>query len=229
LVSKRRADCAPPLIADVRRHKAVADDKWFRNSTWDETSAARFEEKLRRARRKEQYLRIQACCLVSTFPTVALDLLERYFALPDQWDQAQANVDKACALVALDRLSEAVEAYEAALSREAAFPNLLTSAYVSMPTLVVEHELRSYYDRALAVLDSHSERPVFPAEHFQFHAARALILLAKGRTSEAKDQGRLALEAATKDHSGFRYHPKLGLVSSKHDRLLGRLKTSCDA
>ena len=73
-----------PLNADVRRHRFVTDDSWFRKSTWDEKIAARFEEKLRRARRKEQYLRIQACCLASTFPVIALGLLDRYFAMPDQ-------------------------------------------------------------------------------------------------------------------------------------------------
>ena len=78
-------------------------------------------------------------------------------------------MDKTRALVALGRYDEAIEAYDGALKREAAFPNLLTSAYVSLPTLVVQEERSPYYDRALEVLDGHSECPVFPAEHFQFH------------------------------------------------------------
>ena len=65
-------------------------DDWFRNTTWNDDVARRFEEKLRRARRKEQYLRIQACTLATTYPHVALDLLERYFALSDDFGHAQA-------------------------------------------------------------------------------------------------------------------------------------------
>jgi len=40
-------------------------DEWFRNVSWDVSIARRFEEKLARARKKEQYLRIQACTLAS--------------------------------------------------------------------------------------------------------------------------------------------------------------------
>ena len=37
--------------------------EWFRNQTWDETIERGFNEKLRRARKKDQYLRIQALTL----------------------------------------------------------------------------------------------------------------------------------------------------------------------
>jgi hypothetical protein len=83
-------------------------DEWFRNTPWDVTIAAHFEEKLRNARRKEQYLRIQASVLAETHPESALQLLDRYFALPDDFDHTQAHVDRATALIALGRIDEAL-------------------------------------------------------------------------------------------------------------------------
>src|SRR5262252_2009580 len=102
----------------------MADDRWFRNTSWDAHVSSAFEDKLRRARRKGQYLRIQACYLTQTHPHVALDLLDRYFALGDDFDHAQAYVDRAEAYLTLGRVEDAFASYEAALKREEEFPNL---------------------------------------------------------------------------------------------------------
>src|SRR5687768_6384776 len=105
-------------------------DDWFRDRDWNDAIARRFDEKLRRARRKAQYLRIQASTLARTHPNAALELLDRYFQLPDDFDHAQAHVDRAMAYQALGRIEDAVRAYEAALTREEVFPQLLTQAYL---------------------------------------------------------------------------------------------------
>jgi len=52
---------------------------WFRNTTWDDAIEQAFDEKLRRARKKEQYLRLQAFIMDRSHPEVALKLLDRYF------------------------------------------------------------------------------------------------------------------------------------------------------
>lgn len=197
----------------------MAED-WFRNQEWNADIARRFDEKLGRARRKEQYLRIQACTLAPTHPDVALQLLDRYFSMPDAFDHAQAYVDRATALKALGRIEEAADAYEAALAREVEFPNLKTQAYLELPVLVATADLRSRFDRAIAILDEQGGRRMFPVDHFLWHAARALIMASRGDRAAAVPHAQAALQAASKDHSGFRYHPGVGLVTEEHRGLL---------
>ncbi len=106
----------------------MADDEWYRNKSWDADIANAFESKLKRARRKSQYLRIQSSYLASSHPEIALDLLERYFQQGEDFDHAQAYVHRAEAYLALGGVEDAFTAYEAALRREAEFPNLRTGA-----------------------------------------------------------------------------------------------------
>ena len=72
-------------------------------------------------------------------------------------------------------------------------------------------------------------RLMFAVDHFVFHATRALILSAQGDQVDARAEAKLALEAASRDNSGFRYHPNVGLVSDKHAKALALLRPLCDA
>jgi tetratricopeptide (TPR) repeat protein len=207
----------------------MSRDDWFRSTTWDDKIAAQFEAKLKRARRKGQYIRIQACTLAETHPEVALLLLDKYFEQEDRFDEAQAYVDRATALTSLGRADEAVAAYEDALRAEARNPGLLTQAGIELPYLVAVTAQVEQYDRALRVLNKSRERLAFPVEHFKWNAAQALIAGARKQMSEAREFAKRALEAASKDHSGFRYHAKLGLVSKEHADALRRLQTYCDS
>ena len=198
-------------------------DEWFRNEDWNAGIARRFEEKLGRARRKEQYLRIQACTLASSHPEVAPELLDHYFSMTDKFDHAQAHFDRATALKALGRIEEAADAYEAALAREVEFPNLRTQAYPELAVLVASEGLRDRSARAIAVLDEHADQPTFPVEHFMWHAAHALIMSSLGDRAGAVPHAQSALDAASKEHSGLRYHPSVGLVTAEHRVLLKRI------
>jgi tetratricopeptide (TPR) repeat protein len=207
----------------------MADDQWFRNTSWNEIIASAFEEKLRRARRKSQYLRIQASTLAQTHPLIALDLLDRYFSLGDDFDHAQGHVDRATAYLALGEIEAGIKSYEEALKREEIFPNLRTSAYLDLPYQIALLGLNDRYKQAMALIPAAGEQLVFPVDHFKFHATRAIIRLDIGDISSACADARTALEAATRDHSSFRYHPDVGLVSDRHAKALSKLCALCDA
>lgn len=202
---------------------------WFRNTTWDDVTERAFDEKLRRARRKEQYLRIQACTLARSHPEVALKLLDRYFELGDDFDYAQAHVDRATALLTLGRVDEALAAYEAALAREALFPNLQTQAYLDLPYIVATRAVRDQYGRALELLGQHEARLMFPVDHFRWHAAHALIAAAAGGARSVRNHAERALEASRRDQSGFRYHPSVGLVTPQYEAVVKKLEALCAA
>ena len=207
----------------------MSAEDWYRNTEWTDAIAAHFEEKLRKARRKEQYLRIQASTLAPHHPAVALKLLERYFALPDDFDHAQAHVDRATALLTLGRVEDGLASYEAALAREGAFPKLQTQAYLELPFVIGVNAIESRYDRALEVLEKYKSRLTFPVDYFKWNTARALILAARGDSVGATANAKSALEAASREKSGFRHHPSVGLVTEDHRDVLQRLIRYCDA
>ena len=176
----------------------MARDDWFRNTSWNARIADAFDAKLRRARRRGQYLRIQACTLAESHPEAALALLDRYFDQPDErFDDAQAHVDRATALLALERVDDAIGANESALAQEAKRPNLLTMACIELPYLIAMRALERHYARAFDLLIEHRERLMFPVDHFRWHVDRALMLRSSDPAT-ARESARKALEFATK-------------------------------
>ena len=204
----------------------MARDDWFRHTEWNAEIEAAFFEKLHRAREKQQYLRIQASTLARHHPEVALRLLDKYFELGDHFDYAQAYVDRASAHLALGDTERAIAAYETALAREQQYPNLLTQAYLDLPFLIASRRIGARYDQALQLLRQHSGRLTFLVDHFRWHAAHALILSAQGDTSLARQHAQRALETATLDHSGFRYHPSVGLVGTQYEEVREQLSAA---
>lgn len=204
----------------------MARDDWFRNTDWNAEIEAAFFSKLRRARDKKQYLRIQASTIAGLKPVVALRLLDEYFALGDHFDHAQALADRASAYVALGDIEHAIAALEAALAREKQYPRLLTNAYLYLPFLIATHSIESRYNQALELLQQHRLRLTFPVDYFRWHTAYALIFSAQGQAASAREHARQALTAAAKDHSGFRYHPNIGLVGTKYQVIRDQLSTA---
>jgi tetratricopeptide (TPR) repeat protein len=203
----------------------MADD-WFRNSEWNEEVEKFFFEKLRRARNKDQYLRIQASTLAAEYPRAALMLLEKYFELDGPtFDVAQAFVDQARAYSALGKLDSAVSSYQNALQREREFPQQRTLAYLEFPEFVLRNRLRDLYDAALQVLDTNSDLPFFPIDHFRWNSSYALIALDLGRFEAARKCAQQAFEAAQRKYSGAANHPNLGLVSDTEAVMLEKIET----
>jgi tetratricopeptide (TPR) repeat protein len=201
----------------------MARDDWFRNTEWNNAIEEAFFAKLRRARDKAQYLRIQACTIAKSHPEVALRLLDQYFNLGQHFDRAQAHVDRASAYLSLGDIEAAFKAYESALAIEEQFPSLQTNAYLELPFLVACSGTSGRYEQAMNLLRHHKSRLTFPIDHFRWHASQALILSELNQAPTARIHARQALQAASEDHSGFRYHRGIGLVREQHEDLRSRL------
>ena len=201
----------------------MAEDDWFRNKTWNAEIDAAFRAKLKRARDKQQYLRIQASTLAPTMPDVALSLLEEYFRLPVVMDNSQAWVDRAKALLSKGDAESAIHAYEAALAREQVVPNSLTQAYIDLPYMIASLRLTGHYERASFLLSEHAQRVMFPVDRFKWNAAQA-ILANEREDASAPVFARVAIEAAESKDSGFHYHRSAGLVGEQHSGVIKFLK-----
>ncbi len=205
----------------------MSKDDWYRRTTWTKKDEEEFFLKLKRARNKCQYLRIQADYLVKKHPDAALELLDQYQSMcTDETDVAAAHVTRAEALLSLDRLNEALNAYRAAIQCEEEFPNFQTGADLELSFLIATRGLAECYDEAATLLAKYPD-PAFPIEEFKLHASLSLIANETGDHEAASKHSKAALRAADKEHSGIAYHAKLGLVRGQYRKLRKRLKTIC--
>jgi hypothetical protein len=206
----------------------VGRDGWWQNTSWNEETEAAFFRKLARARNKSFYLKYQAKSLASNHPAVALRMLDQYFALGGDSSEAEAHFYRACAHIALRDVAAAIHSFEAALTRENAHPNFRTHAFLELPVLIATERRSALYDRAIDILMERKSGLILLIERYKWLGALALILHEKGQTLEAQSAARQALEAAKATDSGFRYHPKFGLVHDMTDEFGTRLTKIAD-
>jgi tetratricopeptide (TPR) repeat protein len=206
----------------------MSRQEWFRNEEWNSEVEQNFYSKLKKAKRKAQYLCIQAHHLSHSHPHIALRLLDEYFGLDDRFDDTRAFTFRADAYLALEQTEKAMDAYEHALAREKEFPNVRTESPIELPYLIATMRIRSRYERAMQLLEG-TDTMLFPVQKFKYHAALALIAAELGRTEPAREHATEALREGERDHSGLRYHAKLGLVvDPKYETIILQLQRILD-
>ena len=205
--------------------------EWFRRSTWTPRDREEFNARLARSRgteRKAQYLRLQAHHLHATGDArllpAALELLDRLIGeFPERFELALAHSLRAEVLVDLGHPDAALASYEASLAARRAFPQVSDDAYLGYVELILALKRVQLYAVAQKVLDEFPVGP-FPIQVFRDAASRALLASSLGDTSGARHWARVALGAADRSESPFRYHRRLGLVTGADPLALQRLK-----
>lgn len=194
--------------------------EWYRRTTWTDSDREEFNSRLGRSRsafNKAQYLRIQASHLAEAGLQVpAIELLDRMFEqFPEKSQVAAAHEQRAKCLASIGQTSQAINEYRAALQAERDFPNVRTDAWLSLGWLVIEHGMTDLYDEVLSVLrEFETDSMPFPITRYRYLTIQALIADSYGNNVEARDFASGAISEAARDHSGFQYHAKLGLVVS---------------
>jgi len=205
--------------------------EWFRRVTWTDADRQDFNVRLNRCRgtgKKAQYLRIQAFHLAQTgHHEAAIELLDRLLAeFPERIQLAQAHAQKADSLAKLGHTEAAISEYRGALQAERDFPSVRTNAWLDFGWLVVEQQLTRFYDEVSEVLQEFREDSsfTFPATEYRYCTIQSLLADARGGKAAARDFAKAALAQAARKHSGFRYHPTVGLVGSERDKFESRLR-----
>jgi tetratricopeptide (TPR) repeat protein len=204
--------------------------EWYRRPTWTPEDEADFFARLKRAAKhnKSQYPRIQALHLMEASPP----LLEPALRLIDlAIENAQHDVDVVVALSdrgtcleRMGRIDEALATYLDAVAAQPADRSPSTFAWLDYAWLVARNRQDESYEQALELLRMQDSYGLaFPITLFKVEASRALILDATSGDG-ARDAALLALEAASRTHSGLQRHPGLGLVAEIDPAVEGRIR-----
>jgi len=216
------ARLARPLPSTIVILSKMATD-WFRNTEWNDDIASAFEAKLKRARDKHQYLRIQAIHIQPFSAQIALQLLDRFFALEVSRPQmSQAWLQRAQCFAQLGQIQWAIDAALESIEWERKFPNSKTEVTLWFPLLIAETGRADLFDLALELLSSRQN--MFPNQSFHHFAAISLIQQQLGDHEAATRTAQRALEASDRKHSGFSRHPKVGLVGEREQPLVDKIR-----
>jgi len=171
-------------------------EDWYRNTTWNDTIAAEFDGRIRRTRsQKAQYLKIQGITLASSFPQVAVELLERCAEIQDENETAPALASIAGIWLKLGDVDRAIDALNRATAQEEKVPEVGTNAPRDFCFLVAFYERVQLYERAWGILQSLPEVE-FGAAGYARNGALAVILAHRGDAAAAGTYAENALRAA---------------------------------
>jgi hypothetical protein len=205
---------------------------WYRRKTWTPKDREEFFTRLRRSRsafHKAQYVRIQAYELLNSRTReayfAALELLDMIMAeWPESSQLTSVYHHRAECFAGLGDLPRAIEAYRQVFRTQRERTRERTDAHLDFGWLVATTPMPELFNEALAVLcEFHHD--MFPRDRYRAGAIQALILDSQGKCEQARSHASIALEAAAATHSGFRYHPRIGLVTSPDRKVHEKLQS----
>jgi tetratricopeptide (TPR) repeat protein len=166
---------------------------WYRNSQWSPAIAESFEARLARSRsQKAQYLVLQGMALVPKHPEIAASLLRRAIDLDDPFETVRALATLAQAHLALGNVEGALEAYEAALERQIAQPNVVAVQPADYLFAIGYFRAESRRPVAVAIADAMPDDGIFGPDP-QIIAAKAMVFELACRRAEARAAAARAL------------------------------------
>lgn len=165
---------------------------WYRNETWSDAIAEEFERRLSRSRhQKSQHLSLQGYHLLGTRPDVAQGLLRRAGAFDDA-EAPRALAFLALACLALGDVEGALAAYEDAMERQLARPNVIAVQPADYLFVVGMFAREDRLATALPIADAVVDDGPFGADP-QAEAAKALVYAMAGREVDARHHAAKAL------------------------------------
>jgi len=210
----------------------MADDDWYRRTTWTDEDLKAFFARLKRSRsdwNRSQYLAIQGMTLADEgYFSEAIELLTQVVVdFPDQKiHSAMSYCTIAKCYAELQSSEKAIENFRKALEEERAFPNVRTGTWLDYPWYVISTEQTELYSEALAIIlefeEDHSLN--FPVEIFRWSAIKSIITEFLGDHAASMRFAQKAFDASKLESSGFRYHQKLGLVKEIEPQIRDRLQ-----
>lgn len=208
---------------------------WFRRQCWSEEDQTDFWQRLAKARdhNRAQYVFIQGLTLMGAGPQYRIDAISLFDHVIDRYSDSlnfvQALSAKADCLLDSGDIDAALTYYDLAIQQMRLEPRVQTWAWLDFAWLVATKGLSNRYETALGLLDEFgNEQQLFPIVVFRLYGSRALIQSAIGLT-DAAAAAQTALNAADKEISGLRHHPKIGLVGERYSDLCTRLTTIAQA
>ncbi len=210
----------------------MAKVEWFRRKTWTEADREAFFDRLRRSRtsfHKAQYLSIQALELEEADTDAGreaaielTDVLLRDY--PEDSQLAMAYLTRARVFRSKSDVTSTVDAFRHALQAQRDHPGMHTGAHREIAWFVAVTPLPKLFTEAMSVLDEFGGHDAFPSMQYLVCGARALMLFALGDRPLAGRWAQQAIQAAEQTHSGFRYHPTIGLVTRCDEQIHARIK-----
>ncbi len=204
-------------IRITSNHKVMQNNKhdkddWYRRTSWNSEAQETFFERFKRSRshfHKAQYLRIQAHYLQEKYPGDALKLLDKIREeFPEPSELASTYLQTAQCLIVLGKKEEAISWFRKVLEHEENHKGIQTHGYLDFPVFIVTEEKKELYREAKEIL-----------EKYQWNMVMALIKIEEGDQSSASGHAREAIKASKENHSGFRYHPTVGLAKKQDERI----------